>query len=147
VCTTQHEKKISQQLVTTMTTMVENPLIAWKISEWIFTRSMIFMNMDVSNDELKELLERFMNRLDKMEKERDVMKKKLDRALNHIKDVNKALDELYYSMGDEQDIEFNISDEELEHVKRITNLIQDDKMEFLDDDQFKSMIHSVVGES
>ena len=29
------------------------------------------MNMDVSNDELKELLERFMNRLDKMEKERE----------------------------------------------------------------------------
>ena len=130
-----------------MTMMVENPLIAWKISEWIFTRSMIFMNMDVSNDELKELLERFMNRLDKMEKERDVMKTKLDRMHNHIRDVNKALDELYYSMGDEQDIEFNISDEELEHVKRITNLIQDDKMDFLDDDQFKSMIHSVVGES
>ena len=130
-----------------MIMMVENPLIAWKISEWIFTRSMIFMNMDVSNDELKELLERFMNRLDKMEKERDVMKKKLDRMHNHIRDVNKALDELYYSMGDEQDIEFNVSEEELEHVKRITNLIQDDKMDFLDDDQFKSMIHSVVGES
>ena len=130
-----------------MIMMVENQLIAWKISEWIFTRSMIFMNMDVSNDELKELLERFMNRLDKMEKERDVMKKKLDRMHNHIRDVNKALDELYYSMGDEQDIEFNISEEELEHVKRITNLIQDDKMDFLDDDQFKSMIHSVVGES
>ena len=130
-----------------MIMMVGNQLIAWKISEWIFTRSMIFMNMDVSNDELKELLERFMNRLDKMEKERDVMKKKLDRMHNHIRDVNKALDELYYSMGDEQDIEFNISDEELEHVKRITNLIQDDKMDFLDDDQFKSMIHSVVGES
>ena len=44
-------------------------------------------------------------------------------------------------------VEFNISEEELEHVKRITNLIQDDKMDFLDDDQFKSMIHSVVGES
>ena len=130
-----------------MIMMVEKPLIAWKISEWIFTRSMIFMNMDVSNDELKELLERFMNRLDKMEKERDVMKKKLDRMHNHIRDVNKALDELYYSMGDEQDVEFNISEEELEHVKRITNLIQDDKMDFLDDDQFKSMIHSVVGES
>ena len=130
-----------------MIMMVENQLIAWKISEWIFTRSMIFMNMDVSNDELKELLERFMNRLDKMEKERDVMKKKLDRMHNHIRDVNKALDELYYSMGDEQDIEFNISEEELEHVKRITNLIQNDKMDFLDDDQFKSMIHSVVGES
>ena len=130
-----------------MIMMVEKPLIAWKTSEWIFTRSMIFMNMEVSNDELKELLDKFMKRLDKMDKERDVMKKKLDRMHNHIKSVNKALDELYYSMGDEQDIEFNISDEELEHVKRITNLIQDDKMDFLDDDQFKSMIHSVVGES
>ena len=130
-----------------MTMMVGRVLMISTTSEWIFTRSMIFMNMDVSNDELKELLERFMNRLDKMEKERDVMKKKLDRMHNHIRDVNKALDELYYSMGDEQDIEFNISEEELEHVKRITNLIQDDKMDFLDDDQFKSMIHSVVGES
>ena len=130
-----------------MIMMVGKVSMTWKTSEWIFTRSMIFMNMDVSNDELKELLERFMNRLDKMEKERDVMKKKLDRMHNHIRDVNKALDELYYSMGDEQDIEFNISEEELEHVKRITNLIQNDKMDFLDDDQFKSMIHSVVGES
>ena len=130
-----------------MTMMVGRVLMISTTSEWIFTRSMIFMNMDVSNDELKELLERFMNRLDKMEKERDVMKKKLDRMHNHIRDVNKALDELYYSMGDEQDIEFNVSEEELEHVKRITNLIQDDKMDFLDDDQFKSMIHSVVGES
>ncbi len=108
---------------------------------------MIFMNMDVSNDELKELLERFMNRLDKMEKERDVMKKKLDRMHNHIRDVNKALDELYYSMGDEQDIELNLSEEDLEHVRRITNLIKDHKMDFLDDEEFESMIHSVVGES
>ena len=130
-----------------MIMMVGKVSMTWKISEWIFTRSMIFMNMDVSNDELKELLERFMNRLDKMEKERDVMKKKLDRMHNHIRDVNKALDELYYSMGDEQDIEFNVSEEELEHVKRITNLIQDDKMDFLDDEEFESMIHSVVGES
>ena len=105
------------------------------------------MNMDVSNDELKELLERFMKRLDKMEKERNVMKKKLDRMHNHIRDVNKALDELYYSMGEEQDIEFNLSEEDLEHVKRITNLIQDEKLDFLDDEQFKVMIHSVVGES
>ena len=130
-----------------MTTMVGKVLMTWKILEWIFTRSMIFMSMEVSNEELQELLTRFMDRLDKMEKERDVMKKKLDRMHNHIRDVNKALDELYYSMGDEQDIEFNISEEELEHVRSITNLIQDDKMEFLDDDQFKSMIHSVVGES
>ena len=130
-----------------MIMMVENPLIAWKISEWIFTRSMIFMNMDVSNDELKELLERFMNRLDKMEKERDVMKNKLDRMHNHIKNVNKALDELYYSMGEEETVELNVSFDELEHIRRITNLIQDEKMDFLDDEQFKSMIHSVVGES
>ena len=60
-----------------MTMMVGKVLMTWKTLEWIFTRSMIFMNMDVSNDELKELLERFMNRLDKMEKERDVMKKTL----------------------------------------------------------------------
>ena len=130
-----------------MTTMVGKVLMIWKTSEWTFTKSMIFMNMDVSNEELQELLTRFMDRLDKMDKEREVMKKKLDRMHNHIRDVNKALDELYYSMGDEQDIEFNISEEELEHVRSITNLIQDDKMEFLDDDQFKSMIHSVVGES
>ena len=130
-----------------MTTMVGKVLMIWKTSEWTFTKSMIFMNMDVSNEELQELLTRFMDRLDKMDKEREVMKKKLDRMHNHIRDVNKALDELYYSMGDEQDIEFNISEEELEHVKSITNLIQNDKMDFLDDDQFKSMIHSVVGES
>ena len=130
-----------------MTMMVENPSIAWKILEWIFTRSMIFMNMDVSNDELKELLNRFMKRLDNMEKERDVMKEKLDRALKHIKDVNKALDELYYSMGEEETVELNISFDELEHIKSITKLIQDDKMEFLDDEEFESMIHSVVGES
>ena len=130
-----------------MTMMVENPLIAWKISEWIFTRKMIFMNMDVSNDELKELLERFMNRLDKMEKERDVMKNKLDRMHNHIKSVNKALDELYFSMGEEETVELNVSFDELEHIKRITKLIQDDKMDFLDYEEFESMIHSVVGES
>ena len=105
------------------------------------------MNMDVSNDELKELLNRFMKRLDNMEKERDVMKEKLDRALKHIKDVNKALDELYYSMGEEETVELNISFDELEHIKSITKLIQDDKMEFLDDEEFESMIHSVVGES
>ena len=97
------------------------------------------MNMDVSNDELKELLERFMNRLDKMDKERDVMKKKLDRMHNHIKNVNKALDELYYSMGEEETVELNISFDELEHIKSITKLIQDDKMEFLDDEEFESI--------
>ena len=130
-----------------MIMMVEKPLIAWKISEWIFIRSMIFMNMEVSNEELKELLDKFMKRLDKMDKERNVMKKKLDRMHNHIKNVNKALDELYYSMDDGQEIEFNLTEEDLEHVKRISNLIQDNKVDFLDDEDFKVMIHSVVGES
>ena len=130
-----------------MIMMVGKVLMTWKTSEWIFTRSMIFMNMDVSNEELHELLTKFMKRLDKMEKERDVMKNKLDRMHNHIKSVNKALDELYYSMGEEETVELNISFDELEHIRRITNLIQDDKMDFLDDEQFKSMIHSVVGES
>ena len=130
-----------------MIMMVEKPLIAWKISEWIFIRSMIFMNMEVSNEELKELLDKFMKRLDKMDKERNVMKKKLDRMHNHIKNVNKALDELYYSMDDGQEIEFNLTEEDFEHVKRISNLIQDNKVDFLDDEDFKVMIHSVVGES
>ena len=130
-----------------MTMMVENPLIAWKISEWIFTRSMIFMNMDVSNDELKELLERFMNRLDKMEKERDVMKNKLDKMHEHIKNVNKALDEVYYSMGEEESVEFSFTEDELKHVRGITELIEDQKLDFLDDEEFAVLIHSVVGES
>ena len=130
-----------------MIMMVENPLIAWKISEWIFTRSMIFMNMDVSNDELKELLERFMNRLDKMEKERDVMKNKLDKMHDHIKNVNKALDEVYYSMGEEESVELSFTEEELKHVKGITKLIEDQKLDFLDDEEFAVLIHSVVGES
>ena len=130
-----------------MIMMVGKVLMTWKTSEWIFTRSMIFMNMDVSNDELKELLERFMNRLDKMDKERDVMKKKLDRMHNHIKNVNKALDELYYAMGEEETVELDISFDQLEHIKKISNLIADDEVDFLDDDEFRVLIHSVVGES
>ena len=109
-----------------MIMMVENQLIAWKISEWIFTKSMIFMNMDVSNDELKELLERFMNRLDKMEKERDVMKDKLNKMHDHIKNVNKALDELYYSMEGEE-VEFHLTEKEMNRIKNISNLIEDDE--------------------
>tara|TARA_E500000331_G_scaffold110476_1_gene107504 strand:- start:2353 stop:2670 length:318 start_codon:yes stop_codon:yes gene_type:complete len=105
------------------------------------------MNMDVSNDELKELLERFMNRLDKMEKERDVMKNKLDKMHDHIKNVNKALDEVYYSMGEEESVELSFTEEELKHVKGITKLIEDQKLDFLDDEEFAVLIHSVVGES
>ena len=127
--------------------MVENPLIAWKISEWIFTRKMIFMNMEVSNEELHELLTKFMKRLDKMDKERDVMKKKLDRLSKHVSDVNKAVDQVYDIMNEGEVHIEHFTEEDLEHVRHITNLIQDDKVDFLDDDEFKVLIHSVVGES
>ena len=77
------------------------------------------MNMDVSNDELKELLERFMKRLDKMDKERDVMKKKLDRLSKHVSDVNKAIDEVYDIMNEgEVHIEHeHLTEDELQHIK------------------------------
>ena len=130
-----------------MTMMEENPLIAWKILEWIFTRKMIFMNMEVSNEELYKLLTKFMDRLDKMDKERDVMKKKLDRLSQHVSDVNKAIDEVYDIMNDGEVQIDHLTEEELEHVKRISNLIQDKEVDFLDDDEFNVLIHSVVGES
>ena len=130
-----------------MIMMVENQLIAWKILEWIFTREMIFMNMEVSNDELKELLDRFMDRLDKMEKERDVMKKKLDRLAKHVSSVNKAIDEVYDIMNEGEVHIEHLTEDELQHVKNISNLIQDDQVDFLDDEEFEVMIHSVVGES
>mgnify|MGYP002878488031 FL=1 len=130
-----------------MTMMEENPSIAWKISEWIFTREMIFMNMEVSNEELHKLLTKFMDRLDKMDKERDVMKKKLDRLSQHVSDVNKAIDEVYDIMNDGEVQIDHLTEEEVEHVKRISNLIQDKEVDFLDDDEFNVLIHSVVGES
>ena len=130
-----------------MIMMVGNQLIAWKISEWIFIRSMIFMNMEVSNEELHELLTKFMKRLDKMDKERDVMKKKLDRLSKHVSDVNKAIDEVY-DITNEGEVHIeHLTEEELAHVKNISNMIADDEVEFLDDEEFKSLIHSVVGES
>ena len=130
-----------------MTMMEENPSIAWKILEWIFTRKMIFMNMEVSNEELHKLLTKFMDRLDKMDKERDVMKKKLDRLSQHVSDVNKAIDEVYDFMNDGEVQIDHLTEEELEHVKRISNLIQDKEVDFLDDDEFNVLIHSVGGES
>ena len=105
------------------------------------------MNMEVSNEELHELLTKFMKRLDKMDKERDVMKKKLDRLSKHVSDVNKAIDEVYNIMNEgEVHIDY-LTEEELDHVKNISNMIADDEVEFLDDEEFKSLIHSVVGES
>ena len=105
------------------------------------------MNMEVSNDELKELLDRFMDRLDKMEKERDVMKKKLDRLSKHVSDVINAIDEVYDIMNEGEVHIEHLTEDELQHVKNISNLIQDDQVDFLDDEEFEVMIHSVVGES
>ena len=105
------------------------------------------MNMEVSNEELHELLTKFMKRLDKMEKERDVMKNKLDMMHAHIKDVNKALDEVYFAMSEGEGPLESLTEEEIEHVKNIGVLIQDEQVDFLDDDEFKVLIHSVVGES
>ena len=110
---------------------------------------MIFMNMDVSNDELKELLERFMKRLDKMDKERDVMKKKLDRLSKHVSDVNKAIDEVYDIMNEgEVHIEHeHLTEDERQHIKNIRNLVDAEQVAVLDEAEFRSLIHSVVGES
>ena len=105
------------------------------------------MNMEVSNEELKELLDKFMKRLDKMDKERDVMKKKLDRLAKHVSSVNKAIDEVYDIMNEGEVHIEHLTEDELQHVKNISNLIQDDQVDFLDDEEFEVMIHSVVGES
>ena len=102
------------------------------------------MNMEVSNEELHELLTKFMKRLDKMDKERDVMKKKLDKLSQHVNDVNNAIDQVYDIMNETGEVHIeHISEEDIEHVRQITNLIQDDKVDFLDDDDFRSLIHSV----
>ena len=105
------------------------------------------MNMEVSNEELHKLLTKFMDRLDKMDKERDVMKKKLDRLSKHVSDVNNAIDEVYSIMNDGEVQIDHFTEEELEHVKHISNLIHDKEIDFLDDDEFNVLIHSVVGES
>ena len=105
------------------------------------------MNMEVSNEELHELLTKFMKRLDKMDKERDVMKKKLDRLSKHVSDVNKAIDEVYNIMNEGEVHIDQLTEEELDHVKKISNMIADDEVDFLDDEEFKVLIHSVVGES
>ena len=111
------------------------------------------MNMEVSNDELKELLNAYMNRLDKMDKERDKMIQKINELNDNVKSLNKDLDELYNIMVPEGEhfvgtkLEHELTKDELEHVKRISNMIADDEVDFLDDEEFKSLIHSVVGES
>ena len=105
------------------------------------------MNMEVSNKELQELLNAYMKRLDKMDKERDKMIKKINDLNSNVKALNKELDDLYYQLVGDTQVDLNLSEEDFEHVKRISNLIQDKEIDFLDDDDFKVLIHSVVGES
>ena len=105
------------------------------------------MNMEVTNKELQELLNAYMKRLDKMDKERDKMIKKINDLNSNVKALNKELDDLYYQLGGDTQVDLNLSEEDFEHVKRISNLIQDKEIDFLDDDDFKVLIHSVVGES
>jgi len=109
--------------------------------------------MEVSNEELQELLNAYMKRLDKMDKERDLMITKINELNKNVKSLNKDLDDLYYQLGGDQEmdigikIENELSKEELAHVKKISTMIADEDVDFLDDEEFKSLIHSVVGES
>ena len=55
------------------------------------------MNMEVSNKELQELLNAYMKRLDKMDKERDKMIKKINDLNNNVKTLNLQLYDLEVS--------------------------------------------------
>ena len=74
---------------------------------------------------------------------------KLEMPEHFIEAVNKAIDEVYDIMNEgEVHIEHeHLTEDELQHIKNISNLVQDDQVDFLDDDEFRSLLHSVVGES
>ena len=72
---------------------------------------------------------------------------KLKMPEHFIEIVNKAIDEVYNIMNEGEVHIDHLTEEELDHVKNISNMIADDEVEFLDDEEFKSLIHSVVGES
>ena len=56
------------------------------------------MNMNLSNEELKKLLEAYLKRLDKMDKDRDQMMNKLKALSEMIKHINLDIDELFKIM-------------------------------------------------
>lgn len=102
---------------------------------------------DISNDELKELLEKFLKRLDVMDKDRDQMINKLRSLSKAVKDINMDLDELFKVMdGNRIEINFEDSPMENEQLEELSLLIQKNKDEF-DDEDYLSIVHSVLGEA
>ena len=98
---------------------------------------------DISNDELKELLEKFLKRLDVMDK----MINKLRSLSKAVKDINMDLDELFKVMdGNRIEINFEDSPMENEQLEELSLLIQKNKDEF-DDEDYLSIVHSVLGEA
>ena len=105
------------------------------------------MNMDVSNEEIERLLKEYLKRLDSMDKDRDQMIDKLKSLSKAVKDINIDLDELFKVMdGSKIEIDFTDSPMEDGEVKEISILIDKNKDDF-SDEQYLSLIHSVVGEA
>jgi len=105
------------------------------------------MNMDVSNEEIEKLLKEYLKRLDRMDKDRDQMINKLKSLSKAVKDINIDLDELFKVMdGGKITISLDDSPIEDEEVKQLSALIDKNKEEFEDED-YLSIIHSVVGEA
>jgi uncharacterized coiled-coil DUF342 family protein len=105
------------------------------------------MNMDVSNEEIEKLLKEYLKRLDRMDKDRDQMINKLKSLSKAVKDINIDLDELFKVMdGGKITINLDDSPMEDEEVKELSLLIDKNKEEFEEED-YLSIIHSVVGEA
>jgi hypothetical protein len=105
------------------------------------------MNMDVTNKELQRLLKSYLKRLDKMDKDRDQMMKKLKALSDVVKHMNSDLDELFKVM-DVNQISINFEDSPMEdaQIENLSILIDKNKSDF-NDEEYLSLIHSVVGEA
>ena len=105
------------------------------------------MNRDVTNKELQRLLKSYLKRLDKMDKDRDQMMKKLKSLSDVVKHMNSDLDELFKVM-DVNQISINFEDSPMEdaQIENLSILIDKNKGDF-NDEEYLSLIHSVVGEA
>ena len=105
------------------------------------------MNMNLSNEELKKLLEAYLKRLDKMDKDRDQMMNKLKALSEMVKHLNLDIDELFKIMDAEKiTISFDDSPMEDESIEGISIMIDEVKDDFKKE-EYLSLIHSVVGEA
>lgn len=106
------------------------------------------MNMDVSNDELKELLDKFLKRLDNMDKDRDKMIEKLKSLSSAVKNVNADLDDIFHQLGGDMSLSFETNEDgfDEEDIKKLSVLIDSNKDKF-SDDEYLSLISSIVGEA